>query len=132
MACAERFPIASPTSCRAWRLGNLSAQATALGLYLHHMAGIEPEAALAAGARCVAVPNEFTREALSEANLINPRFVAEDPADLPAEAHALPKRAAPPLPSGTGRPPAGRAGQRRRWRRRATPFGNASRSRRRR
>ena len=54
------------------------------------------EAALAAGARCVAVPNEFTREALSEADLIDPRFVAEDPADLPAEAHALLEGAWPP------------------------------------
>ena len=54
------------------------------------------EAALAAGARCVAVPNEFTREALSEAGPIDPRFVAEDPADLPAKAHALLEGAWPP------------------------------------
>ena len=42
------------------------------------------------------MPNEFTREALSEADLIDPRFVAEDPADLPAKAHALLEGAWPP------------------------------------
>ncbi|RMG92184.1 MAG: HAD family phosphatase [Candidatus Dadabacteria bacterium] len=41
------------------------------------------QAALAAGMACVAVPTPFTRDAIAASGLLDPRWIADDPAALP-------------------------------------------------